>query len=116
MATSEGWENSCCRCGPDIQVNPYPGKRACHVTCGPCAYPDNPNCTACEIVGHCEYAVSYLKNMKSDGIIKGCFFKEQLSGEETLYRTLKFVNGEQNIAKTMGNGDVGKILSACMYS
>ena len=103
MSTSETWENSCCRCGPDIQVNPYPGKRACHLSCGPCLYPDNPNCTACEIVGHCEEALRYLKSLESNGAKSGCFFKGQLSGEETLYHTLQFVNGEQKIVKTMGD-------------
>ena len=102
MAT-ESWENSCCRCGSDIQVNLYPGKRACHVTCGPCLYPDDwSRCTSCEVVSHCSYALSRLKELKPNGIIKGCFFKNQLSGEETLYHTLQFINAEQNIAKTIG--------------
>jgi len=49
------------------------------------------------------YALSHLKDMKTNGITKGCFFKEQLTGEETLYHTLQFINAEQNIAKTIGN-------------
>ena len=85
MASSESWETSCCRCGADIQVNLYPGKRACHVTCGPCLYPDNwSKCSSCETVTHCMYALSHLKDLKSNDIVKGCFFKNQLNGEETL--------------------------------
>ena len=104
MAASESWESSCCRCGPEVQVNLYPGKRACHVTCGPCLYPDDwSKCSSCEVVTHCMYALSHLKDMKTNGITKGCFFKEQLTGEETLYHTLQFINAEQNIAKTIGN-------------
>ena len=102
MTTIESWENSCCRCGPEIQVNPYPGKRACHMTCGPCFYPDDwTKCSSCETVTHCIYALNHLKDLK--GIVKGCFFKEQLTGEETLYHTLQFVNAEQNLAKTIGD-------------
>lgn len=102
MSENNSWENECCRCGPDVQVNLYPGKRACHISCGPCMYPDNPNCTSCEIVGHCMYAVSYLKELKANGISKGCYFTEQLTGEETLYHTLKFVNSQQILAKELG--------------
>ena len=104
MAALESWENSCCRCGSDIQVNLYPGKRACHITCGPCLYPDDwSRCISCETVTHCTYALSHLKDLKSKDIVRGCFFKEQLSGEETLYHTLQFINAEQQIVKRIGD-------------
>ncbi len=68
-------------------------------------YTNNIDCAVCVTVGHSEDALSHSRSVKSDETIKGCFFKEQLSGEETIHRTLKFVNGEQNIAKTFGNGE-----------
>jgi hypothetical protein len=101
MSESKSWENECCRCGSDVQVNLYPGKRACHVACGPCTYPEDwSKCASCEIVGHCTYALSYLKSLKPNGIKKGCYFKDQLTGEETLYHTLAFVNGQRHLMKT----------------
>jgi len=102
MSQSESWENVCCRCDSDVQINLYPGKRACHVTCGPCLYPDNPRCNSCEIVNHCMYALNYLKDLKPNGIKKGCFFREQLTGEETLYHTIHFINGQQHLIKKFG--------------
>lgn len=100
---SESWENKCCRCEGDTKTNPFPGKRACHVTCGPCIYPEGwDKCAACEMVGHCEYALSYLKSLKPNGIKKGCYFQNQLTGEENLYQILQFVNGNQQIAKAHG--------------
>jgi len=103
MVESESWENKCCRCEGDVQVNLYPGKRACHLTCGPCLYPEDwSKCNSCEIVGHCAYALNYLRSLKPNGIKKGCYFKEQLTGEETLYHTLQFVNAHQSLAKTSG--------------
>ena len=102
MSKNESWENECCRCGDEVKVLPYPGKRACHITCGPCLYPDNPKCASCEIVGHCRLALDYLKSLKTNGIKKGCYFREQLTGEETLYHLLQFVDAEQNLAKTLG--------------
>jgi hypothetical protein len=101
MSEFKSWENECCRCGSDVQVNLYPGKRACHVACGPCTYPEDwSKCASCEIVGHCTYALSYLKSLKPNGIKKGCYFKDQLTGEETLYHTLAFVNGQRHLMKT----------------
>ena len=65
-------------------------------------YPDNPNCVSCEIVGHCRLALDYLRNVDPEGFKKGCYFAEQLSGEETLYHTLDFVNAQQNLVNTLG--------------
>jgi hypothetical protein len=103
MSESETWENACCRCGDEVKVVLYPGKRACHLTCGPCIYPEDwSRCVSCEIVGHCSYAVSYLKSLKPNGIKKGCYFRDQLTGEESLYHTLQFVNANQHLAKAAG--------------
>ena len=107
MSESGSWENMCCRCDNDVQVNLYPGKRACHVTCGPCLYPDSPTCASCEIVDHCAYALSYLKSLEPNGIKKGCYFRDQLTGEETLYHALHYVNGQQHI---IGKSDEKKYL------
>jgi hypothetical protein len=97
MSKYETWEDKCCRCEGDTKTNLYPGKRACHVTCGPCLYPEDwGKCVSCELVGHCRYALDYLKSLKPNGILKkGCYFREQLSGEESLYHTLNFVNAQQ---------------------
>jgi hypothetical protein len=103
MVEQETWENKCCRCEGDVKVNLYPGKRACHVTCGPCLYPDDwGKCASCEIVSHCAYALDYLKSMKPNGLKKGCYFEEQLTGEENLYQTMNFVNGQQQFLRTVG--------------
>jgi hypothetical protein len=103
MVEQETWENKCCRCGDDIKVDLHPGRRACHVTCGPCMYPDDwGKCASCEIVSHCAYALEHLKSLKPNGLKKGCFFEQQLAGDETLYHTLNFVNGQQNLAHTVG--------------
>jgi|GEM_PF-1337077 len=102
MSKPESWENVCCRCDSDVKEITHPGKRACHVTCGPCLYPDNPKCASCEIVGHCRLALEYLKGLKPNGIKKGCFFNEQLTGEETLYHTLEIINGQQSLINKLG--------------
>ena len=103
MSTPNLWESECCRCDSDVQVNLFPGKRACHVACGPCPYPEDwSKCASCEIVGHCTYALHYLRSLKPNGIKKGCYFKEQLTGEETLYHTLDFVNGQWHLINTSG--------------
>jgi len=102
LSASESWENKCCRCENDVKETLSPGKRACHVTCGPCLYPDNPNCVSCEIVGHCRLALDFLKNVDPEGFKKGSYFTDQLSGEETLYHTLDFVNAQQNLVNTLG--------------
>ncbi|MGD0328993.1 MAG: hypothetical protein ABSB40_00935 [Nitrososphaeria archaeon] len=98
MVEQETWEDKCCRCEGDVQINLFPGKRACHVACGSCLYPEDwGKCLSCEIVGHCMYALEYLKNVKLNGIKKGCFFDQQLQGDETIYQTLNFVNGQQSL-------------------
>jgi predicted transcriptional regulator len=102
LSAAESWENKCCRCEGDVKELLYPGKRACHVTCGPCLYPDNPKCATCEIVGHCRLALDYLKSLNPNSFEKGCYFEEQLSGEETLYHTLDFVNAQQHLINTIG--------------
>jgi hypothetical protein len=48
------------------------------------------------------YAVDYLRSMKLKSSERGCVFKDQLSGEETLYHTLNFVNAQQQLLNTMG--------------
>jgi len=103
MVEQKTWENECCRCGTDVKATLYPGKRACHVTCGPCLYPEDwGKCASCEIVGHCAYALDYLKSLKANGLKKGCYFTEQLTGEENLYQTLNFVNGQQQFVGKAG--------------
>jgi hypothetical protein len=103
MYELESWENKCCRCEGDVQVNLYPGKRACHLTCGPCLYPEDwGKCNSCEIVGHCKYALDYLRSLKENGIKKGCYFEQQLTGDESLYHTMNFVNGQQQLMRTTG--------------
>ena len=103
MVEQETWEDKCCRCEGDVKVNLYPGKRACHVTCGPCLYPDNwGKCVSCEVVGHCAYALDHLKNMKPNGLKKGCYFDDQLTGEENIYQTMSFVNGQQQFLRAAG--------------
>jgi DNA-binding transcriptional ArsR family regulator len=103
MSVPESWENKCCRCEGEVKETPHPGKRACHVTCGPCLYPDNPKCATCEIVGHCRLALDYLRSLSpSTGSPKGSYLQEQLSGEETLYHTLDFVDAQQHLIKAIG--------------
>jgi hypothetical protein len=103
MVEQETWENKCCRCEGDVKVDLYPGKRACHMTCGPCMYHDDwGKCASCEIVGHCAYALEHLKSLKPNGLKKGCYFEGQLTGEENLYQTMNFVNGQQQFARTVG--------------
>jgi DNA-binding transcriptional ArsR family regulator len=100
--SAESWENICCRCGSDVKESPHPGKRACHVTCGPCLYPDNLKCASCEIVGHCRLALDYLKSLRPNGVKKGKYYKEQLLGDETIYHALDFVNAHQSLADKIG--------------
>jgi len=103
MVEQETWENKCCRCEGEPQYNFHPGKRACHITCGPCLYPEDwGKCASCEIVSHCAYALDYLRSLKPNGLKKGCYFSEQLTGDESLYHTLNFVNSQQQFIKTTG--------------
>jgi len=48
------------------------------------------------------YALDYLKSLKPNGVKKGCYFEGQLTGEETLYHTLNFVNAQQQLVKVLG--------------
>ena len=101
MNENESWENKCCRCEGDTNLNLTPGKRACHMTCGTCLYPEDwGRCVSCELVGHCAYALAHLKSLKGKGITKGCYFDQQLTGEESVYHTMNFVDGQQQILKT----------------
>jgi hypothetical protein len=103
MVEQETWESKCCRCEGDVKANLYPGKRACHVTCGSCLYPEDwGKCASCEIVGHCQYALEYLRSLKPNGLKKGCYFDQQLKGDENIYQTLNFVNGQQQFLHTRG--------------
>jgi hypothetical protein len=102
MSEHESWENKCCRCEGDTKSNLFPGKRACHVTCGPCLYPEDwGKCSSCEIVGHCKYALDHLRSLK-DNVKKGCYFEQQLTGDESLYHVMNFVNGQQQIMSAVG--------------
>jgi hypothetical protein len=90
---NESWEEKCCRCESTKEQSPTSGKRACHITCGSCVYPgDWSRCVSCEIVGHCALALEHFKSLPVE---KGCSFAGQLTGEETLYHTLDFVQGQQ---------------------
>jgi hypothetical protein len=102
LSQPESWENICCRCGSDIKETVHPGRRACHITCGSCFYPDNPKCASCEIVGHCQLALEYLKQLRPKDNSKGCYFNEQVTGEETIYHLLEFVNAHQHLAEELG--------------
>jgi hypothetical protein len=103
MVDQETWESKCCRCEGDVKTNLYPGKRACHVTCGPCLYPEDwGKCASCEIVGHCAYALDYLRNLKLNGLKRGCYFDQQLTGDESVYHILNFVNGQQKVIRGSG--------------
>jgi len=46
--------------------------------------------------------LAHLKSLKENGIKKGCFFDQQLTGEESIYHTMNFVNGQEQIIKTTG--------------
>jgi hypothetical protein len=66
-------------------------------------YPEDwSKCNSCEIVGHCTYALDYLRSLKPNGVKKGCYFKGLLKGEETIYHTLQFVNAEQLLVNKLG--------------
>jgi hypothetical protein len=65
-------------------------------------YPDNPKCAACEIVGHCRLALDYLRGLKPNVVKKRCYFEQQLTGEETLYHTLSFVDAQQRLINKVG--------------
>jgi hypothetical protein len=56
---------------------------------------------SCEIVGHCVYALQHLRAQKE--FKKGCTFTLQLTGDESIYHTLAFVNGQQHLIKPGGD-------------
>jgi len=43
-----------------------------------------------------------LRSLKPNGVKKGCYFKGQLKGEETIYHTLQFVDAEQLLVNKLG--------------
>jgi hypothetical protein len=110
MSEPQSWENTCCRCGDEVKETIHPGKRACHVTCGSCLYPDNPKCASCEIVGHCRLALDYLRGLRSNAVQRKFYFQEQLTGEETLYHTLSFVDAQQHLIEAIGEKKYLRIL------
>jgi hypothetical protein len=42
-----------------------------------------------------------LRSLK-DNVKKGCYFEQQLTGEESLYHIMNFVNGQQQIVSAVG--------------
>jgi len=94
------WEYGGCR--NEANVSLYPGKRACHLTCNPCtgSQPENwPNCNDCEDVGHCRAALDRIKNSSLE---RGHYYRGQLTGEESLYHVLHFVNSQENVINKIG--------------
>jgi hypothetical protein len=95
---SLSWEYRGCR--NDAKGNLYPGKRACHLMCNPHLQPENwSNCKDCEVVGHCRAALDHIKNSNLE---RGNYYTGQLTGEESLYHVLHFVNSQGNIIKRIG--------------
>jgi hypothetical protein len=43
--------------------------------------------------------------MKPNGLKKGCYFEGQLAGEENIYQTLSFVNGQQQLVGRVGENE-----------
>lgn len=95
---SLSWEYRGCRNENNDSL--YPGKRACHLTCNPCLHPESwPNCNYCEVVGHCRAALDRIKNSNLE---RGRYYTGQLTGEESLYHVLHFVNRQQNAINKIG--------------
>jgi len=46
--------------------------------------------------------LEYFKSLKPNGFKKGCYFNEQITGEETMYHVLEFVNAHQRLANELG--------------
>jgi len=94
---SLSWEYESCR--GKTNGDYAPGKRACHLTCNTCIQPENWHyCNDCEL-GHCRLAIERIKESTLD---RGEYFKGQLTGEETLYHTLNFVNSQQQMINNIG--------------
>ncbi|MDH5532791.1 MAG: hypothetical protein OEY83_06455 [Candidatus Bathyarchaeota archaeon] len=95
---SLSWEYRGCRNEANDSLDP--GKRACHLTCNPCLQPENwTNCNDCEVVGHCRAALDRIKN---SSLNRGHYYTGQLTGEESMYHVLHFVNRQQNIVNKIG--------------
>jgi len=47
-------------------------------------------------------ARDYLRSLKENGIKKGCYFEQQLTGDESPYHTMNFVNGQQQLMRMTG--------------
>lgn len=43
---------------------------------------------------------------RANGIKKGCYFKGQLTSEETLYHTSQFVNAKQHLISKLGEKSI----------
>lgn len=91
------WEYESCR--GKANDNSAPGKRACHLTCNTCIQSEDWHyCNDCEL-GHCRLAIERIKDSNGD---RGEYFRGQLTGEETLYHVLSFVNGQQQMINRIG--------------
>jgi hypothetical protein len=44
----------------------------------------------------------HLRSLKENGIKRGCYFEQQLTGDESLYHTMNFVNGQQQLMRMIG--------------
>jgi hypothetical protein len=47
-------------------------------------------------------ALEYLKRLRPKDGSKGCYFSDQITGEETMYHLLEFVNAHQHLAYEFG--------------
>ena len=91
------WEYESCR--GKANGDSAPGRRACHLTCNTCIQPENWHyCNDCEL-GHCRLAVARINRSSMD---RGEYFRGQLTGEETLYHVVSFVNGQQQMVNRIG--------------
>jgi len=99
------WEYEGCR--EEDGANPH-GYRACHLTCNTCITPDDSGrCIDCELVTHCSEALNRIKNSEVE---RGHYFQGQLTGEESLYHVLRFVNVHQNRVREIGRQKYVKLL------
>jgi len=103
--TRVSWEYKGCR--EELKDGPHPGRRACHITCNTCIQPENGlDCNECEL-GPCRLALQHLRKTR---LKRGQYFEGQLTGEETLYHALQFVNGQQRIINQVGEKEYVKEL------
>jgi hypothetical protein len=54
--------------------------------------------------------LEYFRHLKPNGFKKGCYFDEQVTGEETIYHLLEFVNAQQRLANELGDKEYIKEL------